>query len=407
MKRDYMFGDGVATRIAEPKMLRIVFASQCVGLSSEVWIWRQIVRFRRIMPRVLTWRYLNREVFPLNGVEVHELPFDFDPQGCWSRRVRNLRGLITGNVYASRGRELEALQSYLVREKPSAMLCHFAYVALRLLDIAAGLGIRVVAHFHGRDITSMLRSRAYRRSLLKNLHRFEDIVVVGSHQKQWLVEQGCRPDRVHVIPCGVPTDEFVPAARTLCETIRFIAVARLVEQKGLDYTLNAFALTRQRVPGSFLTIVGDGPLKADLEKLAADLGIADRVRFAGWLSPQEVRCELAASDVFLQHSIVSSEGDSEGFGVTVAEAASSGLPVVCSLSTGLVDQVVEGTTGFLIPQRDAETMAARMIQLAEDPGIRTRLGAAGRQRAVSCFDVAKQVRELEEVLIRASTKTRA
>ena len=72
--------DGVVdmVKIAEAQMPAFVFASQCIGLPSEVWMWRQIVRFRRLTPRVLTWRYVNREQFPLDGVRVHELPFDFD-----------------------------------------------------------------------------------------------------------------------------------------------------------------------------------------------------------------------------------------------------------------------------------------------------------------------------------------
>jgi glycosyltransferase involved in cell wall biosynthesis len=299
------------------------------------------------------------------------------------------------------------LRSYFRRENPSVVLCHFGYVALRLLDVAQESGVPMVAHFHGRDVASMLRFAAYRRSLLKNLRRFDEIVVVGTHQRQWMLEQGCRPERVHLIPCGVPTEQFVQGARTPSDTIRFAAVSRLADMKGPEYTLKAFALSKARIPRSSLVMVGDGPMRADLERAAVELGVADSVRFTGSVSPEEVRRELVACDVFLQHSVVvPGTGDCEGFGVSVAEAASAGLPVVSTLCPGIVDQVVDGATGFLVPQRDAEAMAARMVQLARDPELRASMGTAGRQRAVSCFDVEKQLRELEDVLIRAGTRAR-
>lgn len=395
-----------AAATTDTQMPSCVFASQLLGVHSEVWLWRQIVRFRRIVPKVLTWRYVDREAFPLDGIEVCEPPFDFDPKSAWRRRLRNLRGMVSGNVYTHGRAEHRWLRSYFQRAKPSVLLCQFGFVALSLLDVAEEMDIPLVAHFHGRDVASMLRFPPYRRSLVGNLHRFSEIVVVGAHQKQWMLDHGCPPDRLHVIPCGVPSEQFTYRARSASETVRFIAVGRLAKMKGPEYTLRAYALTKRCVPRSSLLMVGDGSMRAELERAAAELGVADSVRFAGSLHPEEVCRELMDCDVFVQHSIVSDNGDCEGCPVSVAEAASTGLPVVATVCPGVVDVVVDGVTGFLGPQRDAEAMAARMIQLAEDPGLRASMGAAGRQRAVSCFDTGKQVHELEEVLIRAGARRR-
>ncbi len=385
----------------------LVFASQYIGLPSEVWMWRQAVRFRRLSLRMLTWGYVNRETFPLEKIEVYELPFEFDRKTRSGRGYARIRGALVGNTWASFGAERRVLRSYFARVNPSVLLCQFGFVALRLVDVAKESGVPVVAHFHGRDVASMLRFRPYRRSLMKNLHRFDAIVVVGTHQERWMLEHGCEAERVHLIPCGATVDPSPPEVRTQGDTVRFLAVGRLAEMKGPQYTLQAFALVKRRVPRSSLKMVGDGPLRQDLERMAGELGIADSVCFTGPLSPEAVRHELIGCDVFVQHSlVVPSTGDCEGSPVALAEAAGAGLPVVSTLCPGITDQVLEGITGFLVPQRDVEGMAARMVRLAEDSGLRASLGAAGRQRVVTCFDVNEQVRKLEDVLIHTATGQR-
>src|SRR5690606_39210585 len=116
----------------------------------------------------------------------------------------------------------------------------FGQIALRILPLATMGGIPLVAHFHGLDLSSLLRNRWYRWSLLRCLSSFDAIVVVGSHQRKWLVEHGADPEKVYLIPCGVPTSDFQPLPRPAGEQCRFIAVSRLVEGKGLEFSLRAF-----------------------------------------------------------------------------------------------------------------------------------------------------------------------
>jgi glycosyltransferase involved in cell wall biosynthesis len=112
-----------------------------------------------------------------------------------------------------------------------------------------------------------------------------------------------------------------------------------------------------------------------------------------------VRNILAESDVYVQHSIVSSRGSTEGFGVSIAEASSCGLPVVVTRCGGIEDQVADGETGYCVPQKDVEAMAKRMTELAADRDLRKRLGAAGRKRMVEMYDSARQTGRLEDVLL--------
>lgn len=388
--------------VSSDNMQNLCFATQHVGEHSEVWLWRQMVGFKRVRPYVLTWKYLNSETFKPNEVSVHILPFHPRPaekKGI-SRWIFRLRSLPSANFYGARGQELKAIERWFSDIKPKVILCHTGHVALKMLQIAQRFDVPLIAHFHGADLSSALQNRWYRWSLLHSLRHFSAIVVVGSHQKQWMLEHGVPERKVYLIPCGVPTCEFVYTNnKPKKDFVRFLAVSRLVEKKGLEYSIRAFSLVKEKLPSVKLDIFGEGPLENKLEEQVNSMGLSDSVGFMGSVSPDCIREEMALSDVFLQHSVVASSGDTEGFGVSIAEASASGLPLVCSNATGIIDQVIDGKTGFLVEQEDYKSMAERMLQLACDAELRQKMGQEGRKRMIEHFDTKEQITKLEEVLL--------
>jgi len=174
-----------------------------------------------------------------------------------------------------------------------------------------------------------------------------------------------------------------------------------VEWKGQHIALDAFAKIADTHPNARLVIVGGGPDSDFLKRKAADLGVENRVEFPGSCSAATVRKMLGESDVFLQHSLTHRSGWGEGFGVSIAEASAMALPVIVSPCGGIVDQVIDGETGIIVPEHDREAMAAAMRKLAADPELRHRMGEAGRRRMRGHFDTKAQVRKLEDVLTRA------
>ena len=381
-------------------MQNLCFAAQHVGEHSEVWLWRQMVGFKRVRPYVLTWKYLNSETFKPNEVSVHILPFYPRPaekKGI-SRWIFRLRSLPSANFYGARGQELKAIERWFSDIRPKVILCHTGHVALKILPIAQRFDVPLIAHFHGADLSSSLQNRWYRWSLLHALRHFSAIVVVGKHQKRWMIAHNIARERIHVIPCGVPTDFFscMPHDRKSAtnRNIRFIAIGRLFETKGLHYTIRAFYKVLRSLPRAKLTIVGDGPARPNLELLARQLNLTSKINFIGFVTPNVVKRKLHESHVFVQHSIVR-----EGWGVTIAEAAASGLPVVATRCGGIKDQVVDGRTGFLVEQLDVDRMADCMLKLARDAKLREQFGKAGRERMVREFDTEKQIAKLENVLL--------
>lgn len=373
--------------------------AHAVGEPSEPWLWRQITGLRRVRPNVICWRHTNESAYPLHGVARTVLKFDshpFEGPGRWWYRLRNLR---EWNFFGSVGAERRFLYDLARRTRPQVILAHFGHFALRVAPVARRLGIPLVAHFHGMDLSSMLRNKWYRTSLYPALSTFAAMVVVGSHQRRWLLAHGVPADRVHLIPCGVPVQEYTPANRNPQPGPRFLCVSRLIDFKGVDVSIRAFAAIARKYPQAELVIIGGGPDRASLEELARRSGAGQRIRFLGDLPSNEALAWFRASDVFLQHSVNGDNGWVEGFGVSIAEAASSGLPVIVTDCGGIPDQVVDGHTGLIVRQRDVNAMSGAMLRLADDVALRSRMGRAGRQRAVDCFDVRRQIDRLEDVLL--------
>lgn len=382
------------------KKPRLGFVAKSIGQASEAWLYRQLVNIEEFQPFALTWSYVNQKSHPLGEIDWRELPFKSDEDRGLFEKLRNrIRVTQYGLKFNYVKLCIMDIEEWIDQTRPGVILCQYGPIALITLSAVHRRGIPVVPHFHGFDLSSYFERKTYRRSLIRNLSHFKKMVVVGEHQVEILERHGVDRSRIHKIPCGVPTNNFRFIERDHSPPVRFLSVCRLVEKKGLKYTFEAFAKASAKVEDIQLDVLGDGPLFEELRKLASDLDISERVKFEGAVPQERVKEAMENSDIFVQHSIASSSAGSEGFPIGTAEAASTGLPVVATISPGLVEQVVDGETGFLVPQRDVQSMADRMIELAIDKDLRTRMGSAGRKRMVENFDTQMQVRKLEDVLI--------
>jgi glycosyltransferase involved in cell wall biosynthesis len=158
-------------------------------------------------------------------------------------------------------------------------------------------------------------------------------------------------------------------------------VGRLTEIKRQDVLIRGFALLKQKYPAAHLVLVGDGPLRDELEKLAADCGVAESVHFAGYQSP---------TAPFIQGmSIFALTSRSEGMPQAAIEAAVSALPIVASRVGGLPELIQERKTGLLFPVGDERALAEAFMQLLADPGCARCMGLAAREHAIATFDIRR------------------
>lgn len=159
-----------------------------------------------------------------------------------------------------------------------------------------------------------------------------------------------------------------------------VCVSRLVPRKGQDTLIEAMPQILADVPDAVLLIVGGGPYRADLEKLAQARGVAGSVRFTGSVPWEELPAHYGAGDVFAMPCRTRRGGlDVEGLGIVYLEASATGLPVVAGDSGGAPDAVLEGETGYVVPGGSAQAAAERIVRLLADEQLRRRMGEAGRR----------------------------
>ncbi|MBS1241962.1 MAG: glycosyl transferase group 1 [Gemmatimonadetes bacterium] len=217
-----------------------------------------------------------------------------------------------------------------------------------------------------------------------------------------LVARGVAADRIEVIHPGVDVAVFrpVPGLDRTPEP-SFLYVGRLKRYKGIDVAIRALAIARRTRPGLTLAIAGTGDARPDLEEMARGLGVADAVRFLGFISHEEKLRLFRSSwaNVF--------PSTKEGWGITVIEAAACGTPSLASDSPGLRDSVRHGETGHLVPHGDPEALAARMLEYADAPALVADLGRRARRHAEQLtWDAAADATEVHLAAIAAGHTTR-
>ncbi|MFJ9771565.1 glycosyltransferase family 4 protein [Kitasatospora sp. NPDC101157] len=194
--------------------------------------------------------------------------------------------------------------------------------------------------------------------------------------------------RMVQLPPGVDESTFHPASGGaevrrrlgLADRPVVVCVSRLVPRKGQDTLIEAMPQILADVPDAVLLVVGGGPYRADLEKLAEARGVRASVRFTGSVPWEELPAHYGAGDVFAMPCRTRRGGlDVEGLGIVYLEASATGLPVVAGDSGGAPDAVLEGETGYVVPGGSAAAAAERIVRLLGDEELRRRMGEAGRR----------------------------
>ncbi len=243
-----------------------------------------------------------------------------------------------------------------------------------LAYLASGYRGCLVITYHSDIVKQKVLARLFQPFLDAALRRSAAIIATSPNYLATSPVLQAFRDRCHVIPYGIDTAQFEQRDRDARFDERLvITVGRLVYYKGLEHLIRAMANVRGK-----LVIVGDGPLRGKLERLAAQLGVADRVIFAGVLSNAHVLAYYHAAALF----VLASVARSEAFGIVQIEAMAAGLPVInTSLDTGVPLVSVHEQTGLTVPPADPQALAAAINRLLDDPNLRQKFGQAGVLRA--------------------------
>ena len=247
----------------------------------------------------------------------------------------------------------------------------------------------VVSQFHGVGLRWVRNKMPFFTPFLRWVLRNSRLVAANSSHTRTEIERLGVPCRIEIVPYGSPVPSLQhsePDSSADPERVRkLLFVGRLVERKGLEFLIQAMRLIDCPFPVN-LDIVGRGPEESRLRALVDELGLAERVKFAGQLSSEELRKFYAACDCFVLPAIVDSKGDTEGLGVVLIEALSYHKPVVASGVGGIVDVIRHEETGLLVPEKDPEALAQAITRVLTDTELATKLAGRGYEHVSRYFD---------------------
>ena len=270
-----------------------------------------------------------------------------------------------------------------------------------LLGLAAkrASGVPLVCTFFGVELTWMEADLPFLGPVLRRVVRGSDAVTVISTYTGERLRRLVPGAEAAVIPFGATVEPrgVSPAPAPRADgPFELLFVGRLVERKGVHVLLEALARLE---PGwrVLLRVVGGGPEREPLERRAAELGVAERVRFEGFVSREELQARFAGCDAFVLPAVVDAKGDTEGLGVVLLEAMSYGKPVIASAAGGIVDIVRDGRNGLLVPPGEPDALAGAVRTLLDAPGRAAEMGAAGREDVEAGFSWPVIVDRLESL----------
>lgn len=253
--------------------------------------------------------------------------------------------------------------------------------------IATALEAPVVVHTHGFEV-AWARAPVL-AGWLRRIARSSALVTVVSDFTRRFIERALGgAARVELLRTGVDLDRFHPGVdgATVRKRHRLdgrsvvVCVSRLVARKGQDQIIRALPLVRREVPDASILVVGGGPERARLERLARERGVAGAVAFAGEVPEHELAAHYAAGDVFAMPCRSRFGGlEVEGLGLVYLEAQACGRPAVTGDSGGAPEAVLPGQTGLVVPGRDHRALASALARLLSSPEEARRMGEAGRR----------------------------
>lgn len=302
-----------------------------------------------------------------------------------------------------------ALARFLQEKSIQVVFAEYGPVGANITRGCRIAGVPLLVIFHGFDASDRQTLAAYHEGYQALFTYATKIIAVSRPMREKLISLGAPADKICWNPYGVDTATFRPAANQHGNDgpVKLIFIGRLTYKKAPDLLIKAFHLAQNSTPNCQLTIIGSGEMKQTCLELIRELRLADKITLLEAVPPDQVPGLLREADIYVQHSVISGSGDSEGTPNSILEASASGLPVVSTLHGGIPDVIIHGETGFLVAEKDVPEMARYLSMLVSDAALRQRLGRAGRSNIETHFTLEKSIGVIRRLLTEAVQAARS
>lgn len=355
---------------------------------SESFIYQQLINLQNYRVIFLAKTLENLELFPFKGLYPTQLKHG---SWCWFWDKMGYK-LFKRELY---------LENLMRREKVRLIHAHFGNDGVAILPVKKKLNIPLITTFYGYDLSRLPRQEEWRIAYKELFNHGDLFLVEGNNMRKTLIGIGCPSEKARVQHLGINLDRFKFRQRGLNkgkDRIKILFCGRFTEKKGLIYALQALKVVANRHSNLEFRIIGNGELRPEIEDFIAKHNMSKYTTLLGY-QPFEVYAEeIHKADILLQPSVTAQDGDSEGGApIVLLEAQASGLPVVSTCHCDIPEYVIDGKSGFLVPERDSSALAEKLEYLIENPELWARMGSTGREHVERNYDVFKEVRKLEEI----------
>jgi colanic acid/amylovoran biosynthesis glycosyltransferase len=330
---------------------------------------------------------------------------------CLAVHPRLTREVLSTRHYGYQANSLSALYrlSALAEQKEpfDVLHAHFGPVGKSFRFARRLWHAPLVVSFHGYDFSTW----PAREGMHAYKALFEEVDLITVHTdfaERRLRDLGCPPTLLRRLECGIDLTEFAFRTRLkpVDRPVRLLTVARVVEKKGIEFSIRAVAQLLSEGYRLQYEIVGDGPLRGSLSNLARELGAENDITFTGARDSGYVRQRMDQCDLFMLASVTAADGDTEGAPVSLLEAQACGVPVISTHHAGIPEIVADGMSGLLVPERDVPALAGAMRRLLDNPALWPEMGRQGREFVERRHDLSLLNRRLlglyEEAIATAS-----
>jgi colanic acid/amylovoran biosynthesis glycosyltransferase len=359
-------------------------------------IYRQITALKRFRPVVIAQKREEAERFPFEPVFVVRKPATHFLRRFWYRKLRDA-------PWQMSLAEVERIERVLSGNDARLLHIYFGHIAVHLLPLMRDWPKPTVVSFHGADVLVDLAKPRYRLATREMLAAARLVLVRSQSLARAVAALGCSAEKIRLHRTGIPLAEITFRPRTSPNdgAWKLLQAGRLIEKKGWQTSLRAFAAFQQKHPAATFVIAGEGPMQQELQTLARELGVAERVHFAGFLSQVELREEFFQSHIFLHPSELGRDGNQEGVPNAMLEAMASGLPVFATRHGGIPEAIEDGVSGVLVDERDHVALAEALLDWTGRPEALHRLAKAGANTVAANFEQNAQARVLEDLYFEA------
>jgi len=373
-------------------MSQPVVASYCTTFLKRemLHIYRQVSGLREFRTFVMTKSRENADVYPFPDVEVLPRPRINFLARFHKKYVRRMEAVFYRGEY-------DQLNAVLSGRQADLLHVYFGHTGVHLLPFIRNWPKPSVVSFHGMDIMLRNQEPGYNERLCELLRTVPMVLARSESLAGRLTELGCNPEKVRINRTGIPMDGFPAVVRTppANGAWRLIQASRLIEKKGLEITLDAFATFQRAHPKATLVLAGEGPLLERLKEKSARLGLAKAVSFPGFFQQSELARAYQDAHLFLHPSRTPPTGDQEGVPNSMLEAMATGLPVLATRHGGIPEAVTSGRDGLLVAENDPAALSEALLQITSDPALYETFSRRAAESVRENFEQSRSIAKLE------------